>query len=117
MFTGLIEAVGHVSSLKQTVSGYRLRVRTALAPELTIGESLAVNGVGGLGVRRVNQAEDLPRFLVHPVAQVADSVRCLGGQVGLVGAGGVGLRYPSLDVVDVHEQCHLLVPLGYERGA
>lgn len=45
MFTGLIESVGHVSSLKQTVSGYRLRVRTALAPELTIGESLAVNGV------------------------------------------------------------------------
>jgi riboflavin synthase len=45
MFTGLIEAVGHVSSLKQTVSGYRLRVRTALAPALTIGESLAVNGV------------------------------------------------------------------------
>jgi len=45
MFTGLIEAVGRVSSLKQTVSGYRLRIRTALAPELTIGESLAVNGV------------------------------------------------------------------------
>jgi riboflavin synthase len=45
MFTGLIEAVGHVSSLKQTVSGYRLRIRTALAPELAIGESLAVNGV------------------------------------------------------------------------
>jgi hypothetical protein len=79
--------------------------------------SLPVNGVGGLGVRRVNQAEDLSRFLVHPVAQVVDSVRCLGGQVGLVGAGGVGLRHPSLDVVDVHEQCHLLVPLGYERGA
>jgi riboflavin synthase len=45
MFTGLIEALGHVSGLKQTVSGYRLRIRTALAPELTIGESLAVNGV------------------------------------------------------------------------
>ena len=45
MFTGLIEAVGHVSSLKQTVSGYRLRIRTALAPELKVGESLAVNGV------------------------------------------------------------------------
>jgi riboflavin synthase len=45
MFTGLIESVGHVSSLKQTVSGYRLRIRTALAPELTVGESLAVNGV------------------------------------------------------------------------
>jgi len=45
MFTGLIEAVGHVSSLKQTVSGYRLRIRTALASELTIGDSLAINGV------------------------------------------------------------------------
>jgi riboflavin synthase len=45
MFTGLIEALGHVSSLKQTVSGYRLRIRTPIAPELTIGESLAVNGV------------------------------------------------------------------------
>jgi riboflavin synthase len=45
MFTGLIEAVGHVSALKPTVSGYELRVRTALAPELTVGESLAINGV------------------------------------------------------------------------
>ena len=45
MFTGLIEAVGHVSSLKQTASGYRLRIRTALAAELKVGESLAVNGV------------------------------------------------------------------------
>jgi len=45
MFTGLIEAVGHVSSLKPMVSGYRLRVRTALAGELTLGESVAVNGV------------------------------------------------------------------------
>ena len=45
MFTGLIEALGLVSSLKQTVSGYRLRIRTTIAPELTIGESVAVNGV------------------------------------------------------------------------
>jgi riboflavin synthase len=45
MFTGLIEAVGHVEEVKSTGSGIRLRVRTALARELAPGDSLAVNGV------------------------------------------------------------------------
>ncbi|HLG58480.1 MAG TPA: riboflavin synthase [Vicinamibacterales bacterium] len=45
MFTGLIEAVGHVSELRPIPSGYRVRIRSRLAPELTLGESIAVNGV------------------------------------------------------------------------
>jgi riboflavin synthase len=45
MFTGLIEAVGEVSEGKPTTSGFRLRVTTALASELTAGDSLAMNGV------------------------------------------------------------------------
>jgi riboflavin synthase len=45
MFTGLIEAVGQVSDVKETHGGLRLRIRTALAPHVTAGESLAVNGV------------------------------------------------------------------------
>jgi riboflavin synthase alpha subunit len=45
MFTGLIEAVGHVSDIASVPSGYRLRIRTALSQELTPGESVAVNGV------------------------------------------------------------------------
>lgn len=45
MFTGLIEAVGEVSEVKPTTSGFRLRVTTALASELTVGDSLAMNGV------------------------------------------------------------------------
>jgi riboflavin synthase len=45
MFTGLIEAVGEIVEAKGTSLGRRLRVRTALAGELTPGESLAVNGV------------------------------------------------------------------------
>jgi riboflavin synthase len=45
MFTGLIEAVGTIAELKTTTSGFRLRVRTTLASELTPGDSLAVNGV------------------------------------------------------------------------
>lgn len=45
MFTGLIEAVGEVIEVKPTTAGMRLRVGTDLAPELTAGDSLAVNGV------------------------------------------------------------------------
>ena len=45
MFTGLIEAVGTVAELKTTTSGFRLRLRTTLASELTPGDSVAVNGV------------------------------------------------------------------------
>jgi riboflavin synthase len=45
MFTGLIEAMGEVAELKPTPAGFRLRLATAIAPELAPGESLAVNGV------------------------------------------------------------------------
>lgn len=45
MFTGLIEATGELLELKPTGGGVRLRIGSALARELTPGESLAVNGV------------------------------------------------------------------------
>ena len=45
MFTGLIEAVGVVSELTRTQSGLTLGIRTPLASELRLGESVAVNGV------------------------------------------------------------------------
>jgi riboflavin synthase len=45
MFTGLIEAVGVVSELTRTVSGFTLGIRTPLGSELRQGESVAVNGV------------------------------------------------------------------------
>jgi len=45
MFTGLVEAVGELTDRTVTDAGFRLRIRTALAGELTPGESLAVNGV------------------------------------------------------------------------
>ena len=45
MFTGLIESLGHVSGVTPTASGYRVSIRTALAPDLSLGESVAVNGV------------------------------------------------------------------------
>jgi riboflavin synthase len=45
MFTGLIETVGRVSGLASAPSGFCLRIRTPVARELALGESLAVNGV------------------------------------------------------------------------
>ena len=45
MFTGLIEAVGEVVDVAPSAAGSRLRISTALASEMTPGDSLAVNGV------------------------------------------------------------------------
>ena len=45
MFTGLVEAVGELVERKPTSGGFRLRIATALAPEMKPGDSLAVNGV------------------------------------------------------------------------
>jgi riboflavin synthase len=45
MFTGLVEAVGELVERKPTSGGIRLRIATALAPDMKPGDSLAVNGV------------------------------------------------------------------------
>jgi riboflavin synthase len=45
MFTGLIESIGEIAEVKPTPAGFRLRLTTALAPELRPGDSIAVNGV------------------------------------------------------------------------
>lgn len=45
MFTGIVEALGTLVAVKPMTGGYRLRVETALASEIQLGESLAINGV------------------------------------------------------------------------
>lgn len=45
MFTGLVEAIGHVDTLEASSAGGRLRVRTPIGAELQPGDSIAVNGV------------------------------------------------------------------------
>ena len=46
MFTGLIETVGRVERVQPlaTGEGRSLRIATSISHELTIGESIAVNG-------------------------------------------------------------------------
>ena len=45
MFTGLIEAVGTIAEVRPVGSGFRIRIRTAIAADIREGESVAVNGV------------------------------------------------------------------------
>jgi len=45
MFTGLIQDVGKVESVDSGTGGARLRIATALAPEISLGDSVAVNGI------------------------------------------------------------------------
>jgi riboflavin synthase len=45
MFTGLIESVGEVADVVPIAAGFTLRITTDVAPELRLGESVAVNGV------------------------------------------------------------------------
>ncbi len=45
MFTGLVESVGTVAALEPIPAGWSVRIRTPMAPELRLGESVAVDGV------------------------------------------------------------------------
>jgi riboflavin synthase len=45
MFTGLVEEVGTLVDRQPMAGGVRLRIATALAPDLKAGDSVAVNGV------------------------------------------------------------------------
>jgi riboflavin synthase len=45
MFTGLVEAVGELVERKPTSAGFRLRIGSPMASDVSPGDSLAVNGV------------------------------------------------------------------------
>jgi len=45
VFTGLIQELGKVRAIEREPAGVRLEVETSLAPQLSDGDSIAVNGV------------------------------------------------------------------------
>jgi len=45
VFTGLVQDLGHVDAVDKTADGVQLAVRTTLAGDLALGDSVAVNGV------------------------------------------------------------------------
>jgi len=44
MFTGLVESLGTIARAEDVAAGRRLTVRDPMGPQLTLGESIAVNG-------------------------------------------------------------------------
>jgi riboflavin synthase len=64
LFTGLIEDVGRVESVERGADGARLRIASILAAEISLGDSIAVNGCcltatrvedGGFEIEAMNQ--------------------------------------------------------------
>ena len=45
MFTGLIESVGEIAAIETIEAGFNLHIATDIARDVTLGESVAVNGV------------------------------------------------------------------------
>ncbi|MDO8281509.1 MAG: riboflavin synthase [Thermodesulfovibrionia bacterium] len=45
MFTGLVEALGNITSIEKTSNGMRLSMKPSTDMEVRIGDSIAVNGV------------------------------------------------------------------------
>jgi len=64
MFTGLIQNVGEIEAVERDDAGARLRIATTLAPEIALGDSVAVDGIcltataagaGGFETETMNQ--------------------------------------------------------------
>jgi riboflavin synthase len=75
MFTGLVQDLGSVRAVENEPAGSRLEVETALASELSEGDSIAVNGVcltavsvAGGAFRADVMAETLRRSSLGPLA-------------------------------------------------
>ena len=112
MFTGLIEDVGAVEALDRTADGARLRISTALAQQVSLGDSIAVNGccltataVDGerfeteamnqtLEVTALNSIEEGARVNLELAMRVGDR---LGGHIVQGHVDGVGIVASVLD--------------------
>ena len=112
MFTGLIQDVGRVEALERDGEGARLRIATALAGEVSLGDSVAVDGVcltaaavhdGGFETEAMNQTLEVTALgAVEPDSRVnlELAVRAsdrLGGHIVQGHVDGVG------EVVSVEE--------------
>lgn len=105
MFTGLIQDVGSVESLDSGADGARLQIATTLAPQIALGDSVAVNGVcltatsidaGGFATEAMNQTLEVTalgaigagaRVNLELAMQASDR---LGGHIVQGHADGVG---------------------------
>lgn len=67
MFTGIIESLAHIASIKPKNGGIDIVVASHLAAELSIDDSISVNGVCQTVVSKTDDT-----FLVHAVQETLD---------------------------------------------
>lgn len=126
MFTGLIEDVGTVESIEAGASGARIRVATSLGPEISPGDSVAVNGAcltatecddAGFVTDAMNQTLELTalggleageRINLEPAMRASDR---LGGHIVQGHVDGVG---EAVSIEDDGFARRLRVALGPE---
>jgi riboflavin synthase len=105
MFTGLIQDVGTVESIESGADGSRIRIATSLGPEISPGDSVAVNGAcltatvagdAGFATEAMNQTLELTalgeleagsRVNLEPAMRASDR---LGGHIVQGHVDGVG---------------------------
>jgi riboflavin synthase len=105
VFTGLIQDIGTAESVDATADGSRLRIATALAAEIGLGDSVAVNGVcltatgvdaAGFATEAMNQTIDVTALgAIEPGARLNLELAMrasdrLGGHIVQGHADGVG---------------------------
>jgi riboflavin synthase len=82
VFTGLVQDLGTVTAVDATGDGVRLAVRTPLAGELSLGDSVAVNGV--CLTATVLDAEQFSADVMHETLRRSSLAELAGGtQVNL----------------------------------
>jgi riboflavin synthase len=77
MFTGLVESIGRVVGLVPSPAGVRLQVRTAIAPAVADGDSVAINGVC---LTAVSAGADTVAFDVSPETARITTLGRLGAE-------------------------------------
>jgi hypothetical protein len=70
----------------------------------------------GIRIGCIDEAEDLSRCLVDPVAEIADAVAILGLEIGEVCLGNVGRLDTAVNLMAVHEERHRILLGSEDRG-
>jgi hypothetical protein len=115
-----VSCLRHIARRPETAARCGLQDAAAVAPAFSISlfhfvnlvgneaVRLAVDALGSLFVRGLDQAEDGAAALVKPVLLIADVIRTLGSQVLLVRLSNPFWRCAVYLLVDVHIKWHLI---------
>ncbi|MFZ2051745.1 MAG: riboflavin synthase [Solirubrobacteraceae bacterium] len=82
MFTGLIADLGEVVACVRETQGAELQIQTPLAAELSVGDSIAVNGVC-LTATAVGRADFSAQAIAETLRRTSLGALCAGSRVNL----------------------------------